>query len=114
MTFFVFMHHARATDFPRYKEECSADKDCFDEFEYCNEDLKEAVCYHKEPYPTVMAIEYCGYVAIFLMMIFANCGGLGGGASVMPLSMIFFGFNAKEAIVLSNASITVSAIVRYV
>ena len=114
VTFLFILHHAQALEFPRYKEECSANSDCFDDYEYCNAGLEDAVCYHKEPYPNIYPSEWLGYIAIFFMMIFANCGGLGGGASVMPLSMIFFGFNAKEAIVLSNASITVSAIVRYV
>ena len=110
----VILHCAHALDFPRYKEECSLDSDCLEDYEYCNAELDEALCYHKEPYPDILMSEWLGYAAIFILMIFANCGGLGGGGSVMPLSMIFFRFSAKEAIVLSNASIAVSAIVRYV
>lgn len=43
----------------------------------------------------------------------ANMGGVGGGGMVLPISMIFFKFDAKNAIALSNFSIFLSSGVRY-
>ena len=71
------------------------------------------MCTHKSPGPVLLR-EWIGYSVIFLLMVFANCGGQGGAGCVMPLSMIFFGFDIKSAIAISNSSITTSAIVRYV
>ena len=48
------------------------------------------------------------------LIIFSNCGGSGGGGVVIPISMYFFGFSEVKAIALSNASLTVAAIVRYI
>ena len=84
-----------------------------DEVESCVQIEEELMCTHKSPGP-VLLTEWIGYSVIFLLMFAANCGGQGGAGCVMPLSMIFFGFDIKSAITLSNSSITVSAIVRYV
>ena len=40
-------------------------------------------------------------------------GGVGGAGIVVPLSMIFFRFDAKNAVALSNFSIFLSALIRY-
>ena len=72
VTFLFILHHAQALEFPRYKEECSANYDCFDDYEYCNAGLEDAVCYHKEPYPNIYPSEWLGYIAIFFMMIFSS------------------------------------------
>ena len=40
-------------------------------------------------------------------------GGLGGGGAIIPIAMVFYGFNTKQAIGLSNASICVASIARY-
>ena len=40
-------------------------------------------------------------------------GGVGGGGIVVPLAMVFFRFDAKSAVALSNFSIFLSSLVRY-
>ena len=107
------VYTAIAVDFPRLSKSCSSDADCMDEFEECVQVEEEMTCMHKSPGP-VLFMEWIGYSVIFLLITAANCGGLGGAACVIPLSMIFFGFDIKSAITLSNSSITTSTIVRYV
>lgn len=58
-------------------------------------------------------MEVVGLISIFFLIVFAAIGGLGGGGSQMPICMIFFGFDVKQSIGLSNASICVCSIYRY-
>ena len=46
-------------------------------------------------------------------MIACNAAGMGGGGTVIPLSMLLFGFNPTDALCLSNLTIGVSGVVRY-
>ena len=92
-----------------------ASKDCFDEFEFCQKDPTEAegVCEHKEVTP-ILAIEVLGYIVTCFILLASNMGGLGGGGSVIPIAMVFFGFDTKQSIALSNATIMVASLVRYI
>ena len=85
-----------AVDYPRAKEACTVQMDCFDEFEFCQRFTDEAdgVCSHKELTP-VMTIEVHGYLMTFLVLLTSNMGGLGGGGAVIPICMVFFGFDTK-------------------
>lgn len=47
-------------------------------------------------------------------MIVANCGGNGGGGALIPIIVVFFKFDPKKGIVLSNATIFLSGLIRYV
>ena len=58
-------------------------------------------------------MEVWGLISIFILIVISSMGGLGGGGSQMPICMIFFGFDVKQAIGLSNASICVCSIYRY-
>lgn len=40
-------------------------------------------------------------------------GGIGGGGVVVPIAMLFFKFDAKNAIALSNFSIFLSSLIRF-
>ena len=40
--------------------------------------------------------------------------GVGGGGMVMPIMSLVFGFNAPEALSLSNFSILISALLRFI
>ena len=103
----------KAADFPRVSEPCTSDADCFDDYESCGTDgLTEGKCEHKDVYPANALESIGGYVVIFILCA-SNMGGLGGGGAVIPLAMIFFGFNTKESISLSNASLCVASICRY-
>jgi uncharacterized membrane protein YfcA len=46
--------------------------------------------------------EYIGAFIVFIVTIIANTGGLGGGGTIIPIALIFFGFDPKNAIPLSN------------
>ena len=43
-------------------------------------------------------MEIVGTVLIGILLLISNVGGLGGGGAVIPLAMVFFGFNTKQAI----------------
>ena len=49
-----------------------------------------------------------------LLIAFANCGGTGVGNVVLPICMYFFGFSGAKAIALSNSTILVTSLVRYI
>lgn len=59
-------------------------------------------------------MEFWGLVATFVILWFTNMGGLGGGGSIVPISMLFFRFDAKNAIALSNVSIFLASLIRFV
>ena len=44
------------------------------------------------------SIEYVGAVMTLILLFISNVGGLGGGGAVIPIAMIFFGFDTKQAI----------------
>jgi uncharacterized membrane protein YfcA len=58
-------------------------------------------------------MEWIGNVATFFVLLISNCGGLGGGGAIIPVAIFFYGFDAKQAIGLSNASICMASICRY-
>ena len=69
-------------------------------------------CEHKEIDP-LNKMEIFGCVVTFVGLLTSNMGGLGGGGVIIPVAMVFFGFNTKQAIAQSNASIFVSSVARY-
>jgi uncharacterized membrane protein YfcA len=48
-----------------------------------------------------------------VLLLLANMGGIGGGGLLVPVGLTFFGFDVKNAIYLSNLSICVSSLIRY-
>ena len=58
-------------------------------------------------------IEFWGMVVTFAVLWFANMGGVGGGGMLVPVCIIFFRFDAKNAIALSNFSIFLSSVIRF-
>lgn len=58
--------------------------------------------------------EYIGSLLIILQLLFANSGGLGGGGMVISSAMIFYAFDAKNAIALSNMSIFLAVLLRWI
>jgi uncharacterized membrane protein YfcA len=67
---------------------------------------------HKELTPVTGDEIIGGFLVVFLI-ITSSMGGLGGGGSLIPVIMLLYGFSTKEAIGLSNASICVASIYRY-
>lgn len=61
-----------------------------------------------------LPIEVFGCLITILVICYANCGGIGGGGIMIPITIFFFGFDIKAAIALSNATVAVASICRYV
>lgn len=58
--------------------------------------------------------EFFGYFLTMVVLIITNCGGNGGGGALIPVLYVFFQFDARNCIALSNATILVSSCIRYV
>ena len=86
-------------DYPKVNEPCLSDADCFDDFEVCSGLVKDdlvtpGVCEHKDVWP-LNALEWIGNFVTLLVLVTSNCGGLGGGGAIIPVAMIFYGFDTK-------------------
>ena len=76
------------------------------------ESASEGICEHKEVTP-VLTSEVIGYIMTWFILFTSNLGGLGGGGAVIPICMVFFGFDTKQSIAQSNATIVVASLARY-
>ena len=112
---------ARGADYPRHDEICNTDADCYDQVEVCimaqgaSDQAQEeptGTCKHKSVLPMTTS-EIVGTSMVPFLFFAAQSGGLAGGGSALPVTMFFFGFDTKQAIALSNASICAGSIVRY-
>lgn len=70
------------------------------------------ICRHK-PFWPLYTSEWFGLAMVALALFISCVGGMGGGGIVIPIAIFFFNFDTKSAIGISNASICVSSIVRY-
>ena len=68
------------------------------------------ICKHRKIFPA-RGIEIAAVIIFALMTALANFGGIGGGFVHIVL-FAMFGFDLKTAIVLSNAQIAISSIIR--
>ena len=83
-------------------EPCTVNDDCFEDFEKCKGvtskldevDIDSGVCEHKDVWP-MNAMEWIGNFVTIIILMASNCGGLGGGGSMIPVLMIFYGFNTR-------------------
>ena len=71
------------------------------------------MCMHKEIVP-FMTEEIVGCLVTIFVLFYTNCGGLGGGGIMIPVAIFFYGFDVKSAIALSNATVAVASICRYI
>lgn len=88
-------------------------------FGYLGIDIKEAVHNthrslqainaHKDLFPLDMS-DYIGTALVFVGLIVAASGGIGGGGILVPILILVFAFHPKHAIALSNFTILGSAI----
>ena len=58
-------------------------------------------------------MEFWGMLATLAVLWFSNMGGVGGAGVVLPICLIFFRFDPKSSIPLSNFSIFLACVVRY-
>jgi hypothetical protein len=91
-------------------ELCSSSLDCEEGWEICDENT--SLCAHKGMFP-LKGMEVLGCLMIFLALTYSNAGGLGGGGIIIPVVMVFFGFNMKETIANTISTVFTSALVRY-
>ena len=90
--------------------QCSSDLDCIsDGWEFCD----TGKCQHKQLWP-LKELEFWGMFVVFFSMLLANISGGSGGGLGVPICLIFFKFDPKNAIALSNLSICISSFLRYV
>eukprot|EP01017_Pseudomicrothorax_dubius_P024014 TRINITY_DN25563_c0_g1_i1.p1 TRINITY_DN25563_c0_g1~~TRINITY_DN25563_c0_g1_i1.p1 ORF type:complete len:422 (-),score=57.59 TRINITY_DN25563_c0_g1_i1:60-1265(-) len=78
-------------------QRCSKSKPCPNLYK-CNERLK--ICQHKEIFPLTMQ-EIFGSLLVIVVAGLANAGGLGGGAIITPILIIFFEYRASASIMIS-------------
>ena len=62
----------------------------------------------------MLDIEFAGCFFCLFIVMMANAGGLGGGGVVIPVGIAFFKFDTREAIALSNASVFISSLERFI
>ena len=55
-------------------------------------------------------LEFWGCIAVFIALWIANIGGMGGAGMVVPISLLFFKFDAKNAVTVSNFSAFISCV----
>lgn len=73
----------------------------------------EGTCDHKPLFP-MKELEFWGMFTVFVILWTANMGGVGGGGMVVPICITFFRFDVKNSIALSNFSIFLSGLIRYI
>lgn len=58
--------------------------------------------------------EYVGIVTLPILLGLANVGGIGGGGLIIPLAIGCWGFNTAEAVAISNSTVFMGALIRYI
>ena len=61
----------------------------------------------------MIPFEYGGIVVLTFYLIIANFCGNAGGGLIVPLAQIFFGFNVKTSISISNVCVFTCTFTRY-
>jgi hypothetical protein len=77
-------------------KKCEIDDDCHNSFSVCH----DKVCVHKSVFPE-LGLEIGGIFVIMAIKVLSTMAGVGGGAIVTPLCMVFYGFETKEAVAVS-------------
>ena len=115
----VFLIATVMASHPKINLECDRDTDCVEGWEFCkinepsvfDSDEVSGSCIHKSPFDMYLK-EYVGTWATLVVMFYTNCGGLGGGGAMIPICMMFFNFDARNSIALSNATIVIAGLIR--
>ncbi|CDW79605.1 UNKNOWN [Stylonychia lemnae] len=89
---------------------CQVDDDCNPPYIICSGESK--LCEHKGIFP-IYERELAGILIIPCLLSLFSIAGLGGGGVIIPLSMIFFVFDTKNAIAISNFAIFTCSVTRY-
>ena len=90
-------------------EPCKVNTDCATAYELCD----GGICVHKNLFP-LLGTEFYGLLIVIAMLTFTNTGGLGGAGIIIPITLgSLYQFDARNAVSLSNSSITASGLTRY-
>lgn len=73
----------------------------------------QGLCVHKELFP-LFGLEYAGLVCSFFLMVLSNAAGIGGGGLLIPLTIVFFGWDSKSATVMASFFNSIAAFLRFV
>ena len=102
---------------PLIRQTCGDNAQCLEDgWEYCDKEEAgsgKGVCKHKSVFP-MKGLEFWGYFGVIAILVITNVAGIGGGGTVVPVLMIFMRFDAKNAIALSNFSIFLSSLMRWI
>lgn len=97
-----------------YGDPCLITSDCTSDWQWCDSMTDGTFeCEHKDMFPMYM-LEFVGCLFCLFILLIANSGGIGGGGVVIPISLAFFKFDARESIALSNVSVFFSCLVRFI
>ena len=58
-------------------------------------------------------MEWTGIFLLMVLLALSNIGGIGGGGIIIPIAISMFGMATREAIALSNSTIMLGSIARY-
>jgi len=89
---------------------CLTNEDCNQPYYYCLATTNE--CMHKDLFP-ITGFEILGTLLTSMILSLFSIAGLGGGGIVIPFSMLFYDFNTKNAMAISNFTIFACSISRY-
>ena len=78
----------------------------------CKEEDAAKMCLHKPPFP-MKPIEIGGTIILCFLMALAVMSGIGGGGIIVPLLMIFYNLDTKNAITVGGFTILTGAITRF-
>jgi len=80
-------------------------------YQYC--DSQGSSCVHKHIFP-IDIIEFAGLIVLVIAVAAGNAAGVGGGGIIVPICITLFVFTPQQAITLSNVTIFLSSIARYI
>lgn len=103
---------AAAFTYPKAGTSCVIDADCYEKYEHCVEIQGSLECKHRNLFP-LRGLEIGGVILFTFLVATANFGGIAGGFGLIAFYMMFM-FSVPTGIVLSNAQIVISCVIRII
>lgn len=101
------------TDPSGAQEFCVTDQDCQTPFYFCQTTKTGGhTCEHKDLFPMTL-LEYIGAFLVIIFMFIANSGGSAVGGTITPIVMMFYGYDIKMGIAISNFVVVFSGWLRF-
>jgi uncharacterized membrane protein YfcA len=107
---FVFLFLQVSANYPRIGDDCVIDDNCYTPWENCNSETLK--CEHKDAWK-FLGLEWFGLFFTIVWIIGCNAAGMGGGGTMVPIIRMLFNFPANQAIYLSNITVFISGLLRY-